>query len=308
MVGDCAATLRPWSPRLALIAQIRAAPTGPPSCLRPRDSARTRSPFLGPQHAGLVPAFPLPPLSPALAPPGTALRALPPLAASSEVSSPSVLRVCSLYPPPTPPLPAMRSSRTSRVSASWPLAPSQVSCGEGWRGACSLPENPAPGHRALALSEPRCASPKRGAHPGLISASPEAREGGQRPWREAARRGGHLPGVERRGRPEPGWVRRTVASWPLARDRPARSPHAGHPALTAPAEVTRSGLARACPPRRDAPWKQVKTGTAGSAAPQARREERTAAAGAVRISSASVPPKSSTCLRPDVVPTFRFLV
>lgn len=263
MGGDCAATLRPWIPRLALIAQIRAAPTGPPSCLRPRDSARTGSPCLCPQHAGLVSAFPLPPLSPALAPPGTALRALPPLAASSEVSSPSVLRVCSLYPPP---FPAMRSSRTSRVSSSWPLAPSQVSCGEGWRGACSLPENPAPGHRALALSEPRCASPKRGAHPGLISASPEAREGGQRPWREAARRappGGEAARAARASGARVGAAHsRLLAAGPRqAGPVPPRRAPGIDCARRGDALWPRTGL----PAEKRRPRKQVKTGPPGGA-------------------------------------------
>lgn len=62
------------------------------------------------------------------------------------------------------------------------------------RGACNLPvtqpQTPGSDH-AVALSEPapRCASPRRAGHPGPISAPTEAREGGHRPWREAAGRG-----------------------------------------------------------------------------------------------------------------------
>lgn len=227
MGGDCAATLRPWIPRLALIAQIRAAPTGPPSCLRPRDSARTGSPFLCPQHAGLVPAFPPPPLSPAPAPPGTALGALPPLAASSEVSSPSVLRVCSLYPP-TPPSPPCvpRGQAGCLPPGLWPRAKCPAGKGGGVRAASrrTRPRDTGLWPSASPAARLRNGERIRGSSP------PPRRRGRAARGRGERRRGGHLPGVERRGRrgrPEPGWVRRTVASWPLARDRPARPPTQG---------------------------------------------------------------------------------
>lgn len=176
-----------------MISQIRAAPAVPPSFFRSRDSERTGFPSLCPQHAGWSPLFPCHPFLQLWLQPGqrSARRLHNQLLKYQGVVTVSSQR---LFPLPYALLLIMPSSRTKPgvfILASG--AEQSVLRGRGG-GACNLPvthpRTPGSDH-AVALSEPvpRCASPRRAGHPGPISAPTEAREGGHRPWREAAGRG-----------------------------------------------------------------------------------------------------------------------
>lgn len=267
---------------------------GPPSCLRFRDSAGTGSTFLCPQHAGLVPTFPLPHFSPALAPPGTVLGALPPLSASSQVSSPSVLRVCSLYPTHTPPRHAFLEDKPGVLTLASGPEQSVLWRGGGGGGVCvAASRRTQPwGTRLWPYPSP-CPTARLRNGESIRGSSPPPRSRGRAARGRGERR---RVGTSRRGRLEQGWVRRggPRQAGPVP---PPRAPGIDC-ARRGDALSPRTGLSA----EKSCPRKQVKTGTAGCAALAGPPGAARRGCGCLPNSPPPVALKSLTGLRPKGVP------